>query len=87
MSEETPRRLAVLAHAVAPWVSRLEEPANIVERVRAGMVLELMQPELRRRREVAGDAAFMQFMLDEIAARIVAVEAMLAEHRKPEAAA
>lgn len=77
MTEATLRRHAVLTHLVAPRIARLEQPANTVDRVTNTMV-GLMQAELRERRKVLGDHAFVACMIEEIAARVVALEAMVA---------
>lgn len=70
-------------HVVAPWILKIHQPATIVERIRADIALDLLQDDLRERRKVLGDANFWQTMLDEIAARIVALEAVLADRGRP----
>ncbi|MCJ2015532.1 hypothetical protein [Methylobacterium sp. J-076] len=77
-NETTARRLAVLVQVVPPLLEHLEKPETAIQQVRAGTV-EMMQEELRRCRAVLGDFAFFSTMQDEIAARIVAIDAMLAE--------
>lgn len=42
-------------------------------------MVEMMRESLRERRQVLGDFAFFSAMQEEIAARIVAIDAMLAE--------
>ncbi|ACK81499.1 hypothetical protein [Methylorubrum extorquens] len=78
VNKVTARRLAVLAQVVPPLLERLEEPETAIQRVRANMV-EMMQERLRERRQVLGDFAFYSTMQEEIATRIVALDAMLAE--------
>ncbi|MGW9821895.1 hypothetical protein ACUXK4_004484 [Methylorubrum extorquens] len=81
MSETTLRREAVLTHLVAPRIARLEQPANTVDRVTNTMV-GLMQTELRERRQILGDHAFVACMIEEIAARVVALADMSAERER-----
>lgn len=77
-NETTARRLAVLVQVVPPLLEHLEKPETAIQQVRAATV-ELMQDELRQRRAVLGDFVFYSIMQEEIAARIVAIDAMLAD--------
>ncbi|ACB27263.1 hypothetical protein [Methylobacterium radiotolerans] len=82
MTETTLRRQAVLTHMVAPRLARLENPVTTVDRVTNTMV-GLMQAELRDRRQVLGDGAFVACMIEEIAARVVILADMAAEREAP----
>ncbi|MGE8128480.1 hypothetical protein ACQKQD_16015 [Methylobacterium sp. NPDC080182] len=78
MTDSTLCRQAVLSHMVAPRLARLESPVTTVDRVTNTMV-GLMQAEIRERRQVLGDGAFVACMIEEIAARVVALADMSAE--------
>ncbi|MEL6061886.1 MULTISPECIES: hypothetical protein [unclassified Methylobacterium] len=77
--ERTLRMLAIVSGTVHPWVGRLLAPRDYTESVRATVILGDQRQQLRVLRQEVGDQAFKQLMLDEIAARVVALADVMAD--------
>ncbi|WP_298958502.1 hypothetical protein [uncultured Methylobacterium sp.] len=72
-------RATVLEQVVSPWIVQTCRPATHIHRIQAGIAFDLMQGDLADRRQVLGDFAFKQAMLEEIGARIEALARMARE--------
>ena len=75
-------RAAVVDKLVSPWIVQTCRPDTHARRIQASIAFDLLQGDLAARREVLGDGAFQQAMLEEIGARIEALARMFRDGAK-----
>ena len=72
------RRDAVVSVLVRSRLEALARPKTYTDKARNGMI-DLLQDGIRERRAVLGDRAYVECLLDEILAHVVALADLLAE--------